>query len=63
MCYLLETSFRQMSILAVSLIQIKELFPYLTSFKVLSEMVGRGMNTRLQFTHSYLQGPVKVEQN
>lgn len=40
--FLLETSFRQMRILDFSFTQIKELFPCLTSFEVLSEMAGQG---------------------
>lgn len=66
MCFLLDTSFRQLSILDFSFTQIKELFPYLKHLlQFYLKWQARGMNTEytcLQFTHIYLQGPAKVEQ-
>lgn len=63
-CFLLETPFRQKSILDFSFTQIRELLPYLTSLEVSSEMTVQGNENciYLQFTYIYLQGPVKVEQ-
>lgn len=64
MSFLLEAPLRLMSILDFSFTQIRELFQFLTSFEVSSELAGQGKEQRvcLQFKYIYSQGPIKMEQ-